>query len=82
MAWCPFFFLTFIIHVHGDGLSRHGEERQEVLLSVVHFKRVAVESHGLDAALLADAGDVPCGNLIIAEAQNLAAFKHVAVDGF
>lgn len=41
---------------------------------------MAVESDRLDVVLGSDAGHVPRGDLAVAEAQELAALKHVTVD--
>lgn len=79
-SWC-WLRLTYVIHVHADGLSCHGVEAEEILCPFVQLERVAVKCSCLNVVLGSDAGHVPRSNLTVAEAQGWAALKHVTVDG-
>lgn len=73
-------WLTNVVHVHSDGLSSHGIEAEEVLCPLIQLKCMAVEGGCLDVVLCSNAGHMPSRNLPIAEAQELAALKHITVD--
>lgn len=72
--------LTFVIHVHTDGLSGHGIEAEIVLLPFIQLKHVAVKCSCLNVVVGSNAGHMPCNNLTIAEDQDWAALKHIPID--
>lgn len=75
-----FSILTNISHVHGNRLSCHGEQTEDVLLSVVQFKCVSIKCGCLDVILVPNTRHMPSCNLTIAKPQDLATFIYITIN--